>query len=247
MQRLRVKGYRDDLAYIHDVGHGDFARRAAPSLLRMLRGQGILSGLVVDLGCGSGIWARELCTAGYDVLGIDISNAMLAIARKRLPHAKFRLESFFASKIPPCVAVTAIGECFSYAFDKKSTLSGLRQLFRRIHASLEHDGLLIFDVAARGRVPASGSQRNYREGQDWAVLVTAHEDKGRHLLTRRITSFRKVGDLYRRDFELHRLRLLNPLDVAGQLREVGFRVRILTGYGRLRFAPGHIGFLARKP
>jgi hypothetical protein len=67
------------------------------------------------------------------------------------------------------------------------------------------------------------------------------------LLTRRITSFRKVGDLYRRDEETHRLRLMRRSELAGQLRGIGFRVRILSSYGPLRFAHGHVGFLARKP
>jgi hypothetical protein len=79
------------------------------------------------------------------------------------------------------------------------------------------------------------------------VLVTAEEDRGRALLTRHITSFRKVGELYRRDHEVHRLRLFRWSELAGPLREVGFRVRRLAGYGEMRFAPGLAGFLARKP
>jgi hypothetical protein len=85
------------------------------------------------------------------------------------------------------------------------------------------------------------------EGKDWAVLVTAEEDRRRGQLTRRITSFRKVGELYRRDEEIHRLRLFRRSELARQLRAVGFRVRTLAGYGPLRFAAGHFGFLARKP
>ena len=52
--------YREDLAYIHDVGHADFALRAAPGILEMLRENDVPDGLVVDLGFGSGLWAWEL-------------------------------------------------------------------------------------------------------------------------------------------------------------------------------------------
>ena len=41
------------------------------------------------------------------------------------------------------------------------------------------------------------------------MLVTSEEDRRHRLLTRRITSFRRVGDLYRRDQEVHRQRLLD--------------------------------------
>jgi hypothetical protein len=50
--------YGADLAFIYDVGFGGHARRAAPTLLAILHQSGISAGLVVDLGCGSGIWAR---------------------------------------------------------------------------------------------------------------------------------------------------------------------------------------------
>ena len=82
--------YREDVAYIHDVGHADFALRSAPGILEILRENGVTEGLVVDLGCGSGQWARELLWAGYRVLGIDISEAMIGLAREKAPGAEFR-------------------------------------------------------------------------------------------------------------------------------------------------------------
>jgi len=115
-----IKAYQDDLAYIHDVGFGDYARNSAPGLLEILREAQITTGLVVDLGCGSGIWARELSNDGYDVFGIDISPAMIEIARKRVPEADFRVESLLRAKLPECDAVTSLGECLNYLFDKSN-------------------------------------------------------------------------------------------------------------------------------
>jgi hypothetical protein len=102
-------------------------------------------------------------------------------------------------------------------------------------------------VAEPGRVPGPGPERKSVEGEDWAVLVSAEEDRKRRVLTRQITSFRKVGELYRRDREVHRLRLLVRSELVAQLRRIGFRVRILPGYGPSRFPTGLVGFLARKP
>ncbi|MGH3105857.1 MAG: class I SAM-dependent methyltransferase, partial [Rubrobacteraceae bacterium] len=102
-----TKWYMEDLAYIHDVGHGDFALESAPGILEILSRNGINDGLVVDLGCGSGLWARELVDAGYRVLGIDISEAMIELSRAKVPEAEFRVGSLFDTDIPPCGAVTA--------------------------------------------------------------------------------------------------------------------------------------------
>ena len=201
---------------------------------------------MVDLCCGSGLLTRELSAAGYGVLGIDISRALLDIARERVPSARFRQESILKAELPPCVAVAAIGECFNYLFDQNNTEQGLYELLWRIHGVLEPGGVLLFDVAEPGRVPVSGLQCTHVEGEDWAVLVTAEEDRRSRLLTRRITTFRKVGEMYRRDQEIHRLRLVVRTELLEQLRGLGFEVQVLDSYGQLQFPPGYAGFLARK-
>ena len=78
-----TEAYRDDLAFIHDAGFGGFARAAAPVLVDRLHRTGITKGLVIDLGCGSGILSHAMSLAGYDILGIDISPSMIAMARQR--------------------------------------------------------------------------------------------------------------------------------------------------------------------
>ena len=239
-----MDAYKDDLAYIHDVGFGDFATNSAPGLLEMLRHGGVTSGLVVDLGCGSGIWAWELAGAGYDVLGVDLSAAMIDIARRRVPQGQFQIGSLLKVKLPQCDAVTSLGECFNYLFDKRGGISELRRLFRRIYAALNPGGLLIFDIAEPGR--GKGPRQKHKEGADWAVLVEVDEDPRTNRLTRRITSFRKVGSLFRRNEEVHHLQLYKRSEVAKELRDVGFGVRTLRAYDSQPMIEGCIGFVARK-
>jgi SAM-dependent methyltransferase len=242
-----MNSYREDLAYIHDAGFGAFAQAAAPVLIDALRHAGISRGLVIDLGCGSGILSRAVSDAGYDVLGIDIASAMVAMARANVPRGQFRVESLLTAELPPCVAVAAVGECINYLFDANNTKAAVGRLFRRIYAALEPGGFFLFDVAGLGRVPGHGPQRAYIEGEDWAVLVAIEENRKQGMLTRRITSFRKVGELYRRDHEVHAQRLLAGPELAAQLRTIGFKARILRGYGPLRFRRGHVGLIARRP
>jgi SAM-dependent methyltransferase len=238
--------YREDLAYIHDEGHGDLANAAAAFLVGALRRAGLAAGLVIDLGCGSGILSEQVLAAGYDVLGIDVSPAMLALARQRAPGGRFVEASLLTAELPPCVAVAAVGEAVNYLFDSGNSRAALTSLFRRAHAALCPGGLLLCDAAGPGRVPGGGPSRLWSAGADWAVLVTVTEDRRRRLLTRDITSFRQVGELYRRDHEVHRQRLLVPAELTAQMHTAGFRVRLLRGYGALRFKPGLAGFLARK-
>jgi SAM-dependent methyltransferase len=245
MSRKTPTAYATDLAFIHDAGFGDFAREASAFLIEILRQRGISRGLVVDFGSGSGILAECVSKADYEVLGFDVSRAMIELASKRVPTATFRHESFLDAQLPPCVAVTAIGEIFNYLFDRRNTNARLRGVFRRVHAALRPGGVFVFDVALVGRVP-EGIRRGFTAGPDWACLYEACEDPLAHTLERRITSFRKVGEHYRRDAEVHRLRLYRRAPLLADLRAAGFRARTLAGYGATPFPPGYAGFVARK-
>ncbi len=233
--------YREDLARIHDEGFGALASSAAPVLLGALSLAGLSAGLVVDLGCGSGLLSQELSAAGYDVLGVDVSGPMLAIARRRVPRGLFRQESLLDTRLPRCVAVAAVGESFNYLFDERNSRGTLLALFRRIHRALVPGGVLLFDMATPRRVASSA----HLESRDWAVLVTA--ERSRTLLTRRITTFRRLGALYRRSHEVHRLRLVSRAEAVRLLREAGFRVRVLAAYASVRLPPGLAAYLAHKP
>lgn len=238
--------YQEDLAFIHDVGYGEFARTAAPGILDIFARHKIHNGLVVDLGCGSGLWAEQLIKQGYDVLGIDISEAMIQLARRRAPQAEFRVASLFQADIPPCKAVTSLGECISYLFDTGNDNRTLRQLFRRIYTALAPGGVFIFDVMEPGELGRATTARSFSEGDDWITVVEKHEDRRQQTLTRRITTFRKVGDLYRRADEIHRVRLYDAATMAAELRGVGFRVRTTRRYGSYALHKARVAFVARK-
>jgi SAM-dependent methyltransferase len=238
--------YREDLAYIHDAGFGHMAEAAGPVLIDAARRSGYERGLIIDMGCGSGILARALVNAGYEVQGIDISQAMVRIAKKRVPRARFEVGSILSAELAQCVAVAAVGECLNYLFDASHSLPALEHLFYRIHRALMPRGVLLFDVAEPGRVPGGGPRQSFAEGADWAVLVESRENFATDILTRRITTFRQIGKLYRRGHETHRLRLIRREEVTPTLRAIGFRVRTLTGYERIDFPAGLVGFLARK-
>jgi SAM-dependent methyltransferase len=240
-----TEAYRTDLAYIHDAGFGDFAKKSAPGLLRILRENGINSGLVIDLGCGSGIWARELSDSGFGILGVDISPAMIAIARERVPRGEFITASLLRVTLPRCVAVTSLGECLNYLFDPSNRMVAIRRLFHRVYKALQPGGLFVFDIAEPGR--EDGPRQNHRQGPGWAVLVDVDLDARTNRLTRCITTFRKDGALYRRDEEIHSQQLYKRGDIAKELRSAGFRVRTIDAYGAQQMIRGCVGFIARKP
>ncbi|MEM9926647.1 MAG: class I SAM-dependent methyltransferase [Cyanobacteria bacterium P01_D01_bin.50] len=159
--------YKEDLAYIHDIGFSDYCLKSAPSILEILQKNNINTGLVVDLGCGSGLWVQQLVKSGYRAIGVDISQSFIDIARKRLPEAEFRVDSLFSAEIPPCNAVTSIGECFNYLFDSENDNQKLVELFRRIYKALIPGGVFLFDIATPGQVSGGITTKGFTEGEDW--------------------------------------------------------------------------------
>jgi SAM-dependent methyltransferase len=239
--------YKEDLAYIHDVGHSDYALKSVPGILEILVQNNIRDGLVVDLGCGSGLSALELTKVHYQILGVDISESLIAIARTRVPSAEFRIESLFKIDIPSCNAVISIGECLNYLFDSNNNCQILTQLFERIYNSLAPGGIFVFDIAEPGQVIAGKGVKSFTEGKDWIVLVEKEEDQEKLILSRRIVTLRKVGEYYRRDDELHYLQLYKAADITEKLRQVGFTVESMSNYGGYKLPQAHVAFVARKP
>ena len=234
--------YDRDLAHVHDDGFGDFARDAAPGLLALLRQHGIHDGLVVDLGCGSGIWASALLDAGYDVLGVDISGEMLEIARRRAPGATFVCGSLFDAALPPCAAITAVGECVTYGPDRAAGRAAFVALLRRAHEALAPDAVLVFDVVT----PDRPARRSWTAGEDWVVCADGRPDRVAGTYRRAITTFRHhAGDRWRRSDEVHDVWLYDPADVLADLAATGFGARTISGYAEsVLFGPGHAGFVA---
>jgi len=236
--------YNEDLAYIHDSGFSLIAEHAAPLVLDALKEAGFTDGVVVDLGCGSGITSRAFRDAGFDVVGIDLSAPLLEMARRRVPDGDLRLASYVSADLPPCVAVTAIGEVFNYGFDAANGTASRLRVFERIREALAPGGILVFDMAGCARMPEGGHSKTFHEGPDWTVTVAVEGD-GR-VLTRRITTFRRQGECYRRDHEVHTLHLIDSPAVVDTLRRAGFTVRTMDRYGDLELPRGLVAFLATR-
>ena len=232
------KFYAADLAYVHDAGFLGFARRAAPWVLKRLARRCGPGARVVEIGCGSGGLTRELAGAGYRALGVDVSPAMIRLAREQVPAGRFRLASWYQFVPPPCDAIVAVGECFNYlSASPDRHLWALAAFLRRAGVALRPGGSLLFDFL---EPCPDGPHRRTRlvRGAGWAIQaeITEHGN----VITRRITVTRVVGDRRRISRETHRQLRLPRAQVERALRATGFVVTWHDGYGRHRFPAGHV-------
>ena len=136
--------YEQGLAHSPVAGDIDFYIARARELIAKKEG-----GRVLELGVGTGRVAIPLAEAGFDVTGVDLSPAMLAVARRRIE------ERGLGGKIKLVEAGMedfALGDRFDLAlipfraFHHVATAAGQRRALENIRAHLKSGGLLIFDI-----------------------------------------------------------------------------------------------------
>jgi SAM-dependent methyltransferase len=225
--------YRRDLAVLHNLYYAEFVEGATPEAISLLRSQGIRRGVVLDLGCGGGQLSARLHAAGYSPVGLDVSAAMLRLARQQVPQAEFIRGSIATARLPQASAAIAVGEVFNYLRSDEQMLRAFRNVFR----ALQPGGVLLFDF----KVPLPGKGKKTRTaarwGDDWAVVAEVEEDPERNKLIRKIVTFKKSGKSYRREDETHVQRIVPEVKMRKLAAAAGFKTVILTGYGEFKLPP----------
>nr|WP_306955979.1 class I SAM-dependent methyltransferase [Streptomyces sp. B4I13] len=106
-------------------------------------------GRVADLGCGPGRTTARLASLGLDVSGLDLSESMLAIARRENPGIRFEQGSMLELDFPD----GALDGVVSYYSSIHTPLDELPALFAGFHRVLAPGGhlLLAFQVGDEPR------------------------------------------------------------------------------------------------
>ena len=103
------------LAKVHHEGFGFHADACAPGILAHLAPIRERDGLVLEVGCGSGLLTKHLTDAGHRVIATDASPAMLDIARTYAPDAvEHRVVALPDDPLPEADAIVSTGHALSY-------------------------------------------------------------------------------------------------------------------------------------
>lgn len=214
--------YARDFAQIYHEAWSSFIRAEAPAIVARLRG----FRRVVDLACGTGVLAAALTRAGHDVLGLDASPAMLAIARRTAPRATFR-RAAFGDPLPAGVdAVICTFDSLNYL--RRPML--LTATFRRVAEALQPGGLFLFDMNTMHGLRVRWKGIRVHRGDGWFVLLELSSDARRRQGVFAITGFRRRGASWRRFREVHMQRGYTWAEIRACARAAGLRATRAGGY-----------------
>lgn len=97
---------------------------------------------VVDVGCGTGRHAAALAAAGFDVIGIDVSPAMIEVASAHDSRARFEVGDLYSWR----PAVPADGVLCRGVFNDITTDADRQRGLESLFAMLRQGGLLVFSA-----------------------------------------------------------------------------------------------------
>jgi SAM-dependent methyltransferase len=236
--------YREDLALVHHLGFGFHADACAPGILHLLEGVGERDGLVVEIGCGSGLLTAYLVDANLRVVATDASESMLNLARSNVPGTdEIQRLTLPEDPIPRADAIVGVGHALNYLDGESQVEAALLA----IAAALRPGGVVAIDLCDL----EWGANRVNRPPQvwrtaDWALITeTAVPEPNRYV--RFMTTFVKQEDgSWRRDDERHDNVLIDTTKVPELLARHGVEAVLAPSFGEEELPVGLVAVIGRK-
>jgi SAM-dependent methyltransferase len=236
--------YRRDLALVHHRGFGFHAQACAPGILAQLEPVRSRGGLVLELGCGSGLLTRELTAAGHRVIATDASPAMLELARSHAPAAEdIRTLVLPDDPLPPADAVVSAGHVLNYLPSEQA----IDQALTAIARSLRPGGLLALDICdlaygqARHDAPPAA-----RAGSDWAIITQFSLPAPNRFVRQIVTFVRNDDGSWHRDDETHHNVLIDTERIPGLLAAEGVQAKMAAAFGTEQLPAGLRALIGRR-
>jgi SAM-dependent methyltransferase len=236
----------DRFAWFYNKYWGEEFSRPALAIFNFLLFPHLPPGCrILDLCCGTGQIAAGLSGRGFQVTGVDGSEAMLKFARENAPDAEFiHADARFFDLPKSYQGVISAFDSLNHLMDKEDLVA----VFRNVYSVLLEDGVFLFDLNLEDDAELLGNSLDLL-GDDHACIVRAHYDPREKLKQYEVTMFRKEDEIWHRsDLTLFQ-RYYDNEEVLSALSEAGFR-SVKTYDARKEFgftlSDGRMFYLARK-
>lgn len=178
-------------------------------LTGLLHSYEIYDGLVLELGCGTGIMTELLQQRGYDMIGVDNSAQMLQAAMEKREQSQadilYLLQDMREFELFGTVrAVVSVCDSMNYILEEEELL----QVFRLVNNYLDPGGYFIFDMNTLYKYKEVIGEQTIAENRDEASFIWENYfDEETSINEYALTIFKKEQEgLYRKYEEYHEQR-----------------------------------------
>ncbi len=160
---------------------------------------------VLDLACGTGDMSVLLCDRGMDVVGVDLSEQMLSVAKKKAGERKILFLRQDMSSLDLYGTVDA-ALCLSDSLNCLPSGEAIRRTLERVSLFLEEDGLFLFDVSTPFRLKEVLDGRDIVLEEEGVLLTWSNDfNENTNTLRMRYDVFsEEENGLYRRESEVQK-------------------------------------------
>lgn len=181
---------------------------------------GIDSGILLDLGCGTGKMTRRMAAFGYDMIGVDNSFEMLDIAREEGNSSiLYLLQDMREFELYGTVrAVYSACDCLNYILEEEELL----RVFELVNNYLDPKGLFIFDVNSPYKYEEILAENTFAENrEDSSFIWENYYDKEEEINEYDLTLFVKHDAFFQRFQEVHYQKAYSLPTLIRLLEEAG--------------------------
>jgi len=207
-------------------------------------------GLALDLCCGTGRHSIALCRRGWNIIGVDLSKNLLAIAKKRMKTAKviFHLVRADMRFLPfrAVVFSTVLNMFTSFGYLPSESEDALSLL--EINRILRRKGKFLLDLANRDHVIKGFHERDWAEFEPFYMLERRTLDLKSSRLASQWTLIQKNTG-HTRSIQ-HSVRLFTLARIEHLLNKAGLAIeKVHGGYDGQKFTTeaSRMIILAEKP
>ena len=206
-------------ALTEDVGY----EKRADFLEKLFRRSRIPVKVVLDLACGTGTMTWLLTGRGYELIGVDGSEEMLAAAMGKSGSVQGVPPIFLHQSMPRLDLYGTVDAaiCCLDSLNYLTDPADVRRTFRRLHLFVAPGGVLVFDVNTAAKLAALDGQVFLDETEDTYCVWRTEYHRG--LCTYYVDLFRQQPDgAWERDLEIHRQRAYTVDELTEWLKAAGF-------------------------
>ena len=208
-------------ALTRDVDHGAWADYLEKQFSRCP----IPVKTVLDLACGTGELTWLLAERGYEMIGVDQSPEMLAVAAEKGRPVPGDKPIFLNQSMQALDLYGTIDACVSCldSVNYVTRPAQLRRAFQRVHLFLMPGGLFLFDVNTPEKLRGLDGGMFIDETDDTYCVWRADYSARRRICTYGMDLFfREKSGLWRREEEVHEEYAYELDELEDFLREAGF-------------------------